>query len=149
VTAGRIVSRRLRDLAADKKSFCFETNLASPGLVGRIDSWRANGYDVRLIFVSLPAVDLALTRVAIRVAAGGHDVLRKRFVAGSAPDFGTFLVFTGTELTSGRSMTTRPVVRCLSLLDREATKKYLTLPPSRHSRNSRKPGLRMRNCERE
>ena len=86
VTAGRIVSARLRALTAEQKSFCFETNLASPGLVGRIDGWRADGYEVRLVFVSLPNVDLALARVAARVAAGGHDVpegtVRRRFTSG-------------------------------------------------------------------
>ena len=85
VTAGRIVSARLRTLAAERRSFCFETNLASPGLVGRIDAWRADGYEARLVFVSLPNVDLALARVAARVAAGGHDVpeetVRRRFTA--------------------------------------------------------------------
>jgi predicted ABC-type ATPase len=39
VTAGRIVSARLRSLAAEKKSFCFETNLASPGCGS--DRWLA------------------------------------------------------------------------------------------------------------
>ena len=86
VTAGRIVSARLRALTAERRSFCFETNLASPGLVGRIDAWRADGYEARLVFVSLPNVDLALARVAARVAAGGHDVpeetVRRRFTAG-------------------------------------------------------------------
>ena len=60
VTAGRIVSARLRALTAERRSFCFETNLASPGLVGLIDGWRADGYEVRLVFVALPNVDLAL-----------------------------------------------------------------------------------------
>ena len=86
VTAGRVVSARLRALAAERRSFCFETNLASPRLVGRIDAWRADGYEARLVFVSLPNVDLALARVAARVAAGGHDVpeetVRRRFTAG-------------------------------------------------------------------
>ena len=86
VTAGRIVSARLRALTAERRSFCFETNLASPGLVGRIDAWCAAGYEVRLVLVSLPNVDLALARVAARVGAGGHDVpeetVRRRFTAG-------------------------------------------------------------------
>jgi predicted ABC-type ATPase len=86
VTAGRIVSARLRALAAERRGFCFETNLASPGLVGRIDEGRSDGYEVRLVFVSLPNVELALARVAARVAAGGHDVpeetVRRRFTAG-------------------------------------------------------------------
>ena len=41
---------------------------------------------MRLVFVSVPNVDLALARVAARVAAGGHDVpeetVRRRFAAG-------------------------------------------------------------------
>ena len=41
---------------------------------------------MRLVFVSLPNVELALARVAARVAAGGHDVpeetVRRRFKAG-------------------------------------------------------------------
>lgn len=86
VTAGRIVSARLRTLTAERRSFCFETNLASPGLVGTIDAWRADGYEVKLTFISLASVDLALTRVAARVAVGGHGIpeetVRRRFAAG-------------------------------------------------------------------
>ncbi len=86
VTAGRIISARLRALVAERRSFCFETNLASPGLVGRIDLWRSEGYEVKLTFISLPNVEIALTRVAARVAIGGHDVpqetVRRRFTAG-------------------------------------------------------------------
>lgn len=94
VTAGRIVSARLRSLATDRQNFCFETNLASPGLVGRIDGWKAIGYETRLIFVSLPNVDIALARVAARVAAGGHDVpeatVRRRFTSGLRNFFGVY-----------------------------------------------------------
>lgn len=94
VTAGRIVSARLRSLATDRQNFCFETNLASPGLVGRIDGWKATGYETRLIFVSLPNVDIALARVAARVAAGGHDVpeatVRRRFTSGLRNFFGVY-----------------------------------------------------------
>ena len=47
---------------------------------------RDDGYEVRLVFVSLANVDLALARVARRVAVGGHDVpaetVRRRFAAG-------------------------------------------------------------------
>ena len=86
VTAGRIVSARLRSLTAERRSFCFETNLASPGLVGKIDAWRADGYEVKLTFISLANVEIALTRVAARVAGGGHDIpdetVRRRFSAG-------------------------------------------------------------------
>ena len=51
-----------------------------------IPRWRKAGYHVKLIFLSLPSVDLAVARVLARVAQGGHDlpeqVIRRRFDAG-------------------------------------------------------------------
>jgi hypothetical protein len=68
------------------EEFCFETNLASKGLVGRIDRLSQNGLHTKMIFVALPDVELAPARVAARVLAGGHDVpeetVRRRFKAG-------------------------------------------------------------------
>ncbi|HVS83874.1 MAG TPA: hypothetical protein VHE60_19225 [Pyrinomonadaceae bacterium] len=47
---------------------------------------RVAGYHVKLIFLSLPTVNLAIARVAGRVAQGGHDVseaaIRRRFGSG-------------------------------------------------------------------
>lgn len=93
-TAGRIVSARLTALALARKSFCFETNLASKGLVGRIDRLAQDGYQTKMIFVALPDVEVALARVAARVLAGGHDVpeetVRRRFKAGLRYFFDTY-----------------------------------------------------------
>lgn len=51
-----------------------------------IPKWRADGYAVKLVFLALPDVEMALARVAARVAQGGHDVpedvVRRRFTAG-------------------------------------------------------------------
>jgi predicted ABC-type ATPase len=51
-----------------------------------IPRWRKAGYHVKLIFLSLPNADLAVARVAARVAQGGHHVdeetVRRRFDAG-------------------------------------------------------------------
>ena len=51
-----------------------------------IPHWRAAGYHVELIFLSLPTADLAVSRVAARAAQGGHnvleDVIRRRFEVG-------------------------------------------------------------------
>jgi len=47
---------------------------------------KAAGYYVKLIFLSLPSADVAVARVAARVAQGGHsvseEVVRRRFDAG-------------------------------------------------------------------
>jgi predicted ABC-type ATPase len=51
-----------------------------------IPLWRSEGYDVKLIFLSLSTAGLAIARVASRVAQGGHDVpedvIRRRFNTG-------------------------------------------------------------------
>lgn len=86
VTAGRIMLARVSTLAAARIDFAFETTLASRTFAPRLEAMRQAGYEVHLAFLSLPSPDLAVARVAERVAMGGHDVaepiVRRRFVAG-------------------------------------------------------------------
>lgn len=53
-----------------------------------IPQWRAAGYRVKLLFLSLASTEEAIARVAIRVRQGGHnipaDVIRRRFANGLA-----------------------------------------------------------------
>lgn len=48
--------------------------------------WRASGYHVSLIFLSLPDAEIAIARVAERVRQGRHhipeSVIRRRFRSG-------------------------------------------------------------------
>ena len=71
---------------AGKRSFAFETTLSGLGYARQIPLWRQRGYFVRLVFLSLPDADMAVARVAGRVAQGGHSipeaVIRRRFDAG-------------------------------------------------------------------
>jgi predicted ABC-type ATPase len=54
--------------------------------VRHMRSWRTSGYRIALHFIELPSEDYAVRRVAMRVAAGGHDVpesdIRRRFRRG-------------------------------------------------------------------
>ncbi len=81
--AGRIMLRRIADLARAREDFAFESTLAGrlthrllTGLVGV-------GYDVHIFYLWLPSPDLAVARVRRRVETGGHDVpepvIRRRF----------------------------------------------------------------------
>jgi len=67
-------------------SFAFETTLSGHNYARLIPRWRVAGYHVKLVFLSLPSADLAVARVATRVAQGGHsvpeDVVRRRFESG-------------------------------------------------------------------
>jgi predicted ABC-type ATPase len=51
-----------------------------------IPQWRRADYKVKLVFLALPTPEMAIARVATRVAQGGHNVssavVRRRFDAG-------------------------------------------------------------------
>ncbi len=84
--AGRLMLQEIARHAASGISFAFETTLSGLTYARMIDDWRANGYTVKLIFLSLGSVDEAIARVATRVVQGGHDIpqdtIRRRFDAG-------------------------------------------------------------------
>jgi predicted ABC-type ATPase len=86
IAAGRVMLARLRDLARRRVSFAFETTLASRSFAPWIAGLVGSGYAFHLVFLWLPAVDVALERVADRVRLGGHgvpaDVVRRRYQAG-------------------------------------------------------------------
>ncbi len=95
VAAGRAVLEQLRTVLAEGASFCIETNLAGRGFIRWIDQWRGLGYTVRLVYTALDSPELAVRRVAARVASGGHDVaevvVRRRWAAGLRALFGIYL----------------------------------------------------------
>ncbi len=72
--------------AARGENFAFETTLSGRVYARRIPGWRAVGYHISLIFLSLPSPEIAIERVRERVKQGRHDVpeaeIRRRFEAG-------------------------------------------------------------------
>jgi predicted ABC-type ATPase len=94
VTAGRVMLERLHHLAMARADFAFETTLSGRAHARWLRSLRASGYRSHLIFLSLPAPEAAIARVAERVGRGGHDVpadvIRRRYVAGLRNLFGVY-----------------------------------------------------------
>jgi predicted ABC-type ATPase len=88
LAAGRIMMQRLKELAAARASFAFETTLASRTFAPWLADLKAGGYHIHLIFLWLPSAEVARDRVAERVRLGGHDVpedtIRRRYRAGWA-----------------------------------------------------------------
>src|SRR2546426_7946401 len=84
VNADAIASER----AEARRDMAFETTLSSRLLLPRIRSMQAGGYLFHLFFFWLPNADMAVKRVAFRVAGGGHDipedVIRRRYQRGTA-----------------------------------------------------------------
>ena len=86
VAAGRIMLRRLHDLARRRATFAFETTLAGRGYAHWIRGLIDSGYAFHLIFLWLPSPEHAIARVADRVRGGGHHVadgiVRRRYDRG-------------------------------------------------------------------
>lgn len=84
--AGRIMLKRLSQLAALQKDFAFETTLASRFYAGWLKNLQAGGYHFHLIFLWLQSAELAIERVRERVRLGGHNVpeavIKRRFERG-------------------------------------------------------------------
>lgn len=84
--AGRLMLQEIAACVRRNESFAFETTLSGLGYLAHIREWRASGYHVSLLFLSLPNPEVAIARVAERVRQGGHHVsetvIRRRFAAG-------------------------------------------------------------------
>jgi predicted ABC-type ATPase len=91
IAAGKIMLTRLRELAASRESFAFETTLASRSFAPWIRSLVEDGYRFQLFYLWLPSPEVAIKRVGKRVLAGGHgiphEVVRRRYYGGIANFF--------------------------------------------------------------
>src|SRR5437899_2578286 len=57
--AGRITLKRLRELAAQRRDFAFETTLASRTFARWFNDLRLSGYTLHLVYLWLPSPDMA------------------------------------------------------------------------------------------
>lgn len=74
VDASRIMISRIDDLIGKRKNFAIETTLSTKALARTVVKAQSAGYYVILVFVWLSIPQLAVERVALRVASGGHNV---------------------------------------------------------------------------
>jgi len=128
IEAGRRTLARLEALASARRDMAFETTLASRTLLPRIKAMQAVGYLCHLTFCWLPSADMAVMRVARRVAAGGHsipeDVIRRRYERGLENLFSDYLgiadtwrVVDNTAPPPGRLIAFRDLGRPLEVAD--------------------------------
>jgi predicted ABC-type ATPase len=86
IQAGKIMLEQLHRLASQKETFAFETTLASRTFAPFLRNLKTDGYTVSLLFLYLESPELAVKRVAKRVASGGHKVpeadIRRRYNSG-------------------------------------------------------------------
>lgn len=93
--AGRLMLERLRTLANSDADFAFETTLAARSFVPFLQKCKDKRYTIGLLYFWLRSPDLAVERVARRVASGGHsipeDVIRRRYDRGRRNLFDLYL----------------------------------------------------------
>lgn len=86
IESGKLLLKKLDHLAKKKEPFAFETTLSGLSYIRRIKSWKSQGYEVVLFFLKLPNEEMAVQRVKLRVAEGGHnipeDVIKRRYQKG-------------------------------------------------------------------
>ncbi|HEX4140223.1 MAG TPA: zeta toxin family protein [Candidatus Methylacidiphilales bacterium] len=86
IEAGRRMLRRLDELAEQRVDFAFETTLSSRSFAPWLRKRKSEGYLFHLFFAWLPDPAMSVTRVALRVASGGHHVpeadVRRRYERG-------------------------------------------------------------------
>ena len=98
--AGRLMLEQIHELREQRRSFAFETILASRSYVSFLREAQHAGYVVHVIYIWLRNVELAFSRVSIRVEQGGHDVPRhtveRRYTLGLRNFFELYLPLADT-----------------------------------------------------
>jgi predicted ABC-type ATPase len=76
IASGRLFLREIDRLAASRSSFAFESTLSGRGYAARLQRWKAGGFRIEIVYLSIPSPRVALRRIAARVRQGGHNVTR-------------------------------------------------------------------------
>ncbi|MFB0974108.1 MAG: zeta toxin family protein [Bacteroidales bacterium] len=72
--ASKLMLERMRELIEKGSDFAIETTLATKSLKNIILDAQGRGYSVTLVYFWLNVPQLAIERVKLRVASGGHNI---------------------------------------------------------------------------
>lgn len=86
LAASKLMINRLKELLGANKNFAFETTASGTNYLKYLKDAQGKGYEIHLMYLWLSSPDLAVKRVAHRVAQGGHHIpeetIRRRYYAG-------------------------------------------------------------------
>jgi len=84
--ASKLMLARLQELLEVDRSFAFETTGAGINYIKHLKKAQTKGYKIHLLFLWLSSPELAIQRVAHRVAQGGHlipeETVKRRYYGG-------------------------------------------------------------------
>jgi len=72
--AGKLMIREMNEFVSLSKSFALETTFSGKDYVDRIKNWKSLDYEIIIYYLKLQSVELAIERVRLRVALGGHNI---------------------------------------------------------------------------
>lgn len=83
IAASRLFLKEIQTNILRRQDFAFETTLSGRGHLKMVRDLRAQNWQIKLIYLALLNSQLAVQRVAERVAHGGHDIpkedIQRRF----------------------------------------------------------------------
>ena len=74
IAASRIFLAEIKTHIRKRDDFAFETTVSGRSYLKLIKRLKADNWQVKLIYLALPGVDMSRQRVAERVAHGGHNI---------------------------------------------------------------------------
>lgn len=74
VAASRIFLREIEERVEQREDFAFETTLSGRTYLQLIKRLHRDGWQVELVYLALPSIEMSRLRVAERVAHGGHNI---------------------------------------------------------------------------
>jgi predicted ABC-type ATPase len=74
LAASRLFLSEIDDAIGEREDFAFETTLAGRSYLKLVRRLRSEGWQVKLIYLALPSLEMSKLRVAERVAHGGHSI---------------------------------------------------------------------------
>jgi len=74
VAASRIFLNEIETRISRRENFAFETTLSGRGYLKLIERLHHENWQVNLVYLALPSVEMSIKRVAERVEHGGHNI---------------------------------------------------------------------------
>ncbi len=82
--SGRMLLERMEWLAENRISFGVDSTLSGRTLGANLKRYKAQGYAIEMVYVTLDAPEMSRNRVQQRVILGGHDIpledIQRRFL---------------------------------------------------------------------
>ena len=74
LAASKLFLHEMEQCIQQKQDFAFETTLAGRSYLKLIHRLKNEGWQVELVYLALPSMEMSKIRVAERVAHGGHNI---------------------------------------------------------------------------